>query len=173
VKEGDFLFDRPTGTVGTAPGNRSPGSPAGLIDPISGALGTLEYDHSDGISITGGFVYRGTKIPELVGKYIFGDLALRAQPTRADGRLFYADLDTGDIKEFLLPQFDNGVLPNGLTVHGFGEDGNGEIYAMVTNTPSNGTGGMIFEIVPAPEPGALGLAGVSGIMLLARRRRRR
>jgi hypothetical protein len=65
------------------------------------------------------------------------------------------------------------VLPNGLTVHGFGEDGNGELYAMVTNTPSNGTGGMIFEIVPAPEPGALGLAGVSGIMLLARRRRRR
>src|SRR5438445_681806 len=108
---------------------RSSGSPAGLIDPISGPLGTLEYDHTDGISITGGFVYRGTKIQELIGKYVFGDLALRAQPTRADGRLFYADLTTGEIKEFLLPQFVNGVLPNGLTVHGFGQDDAGELYA--------------------------------------------
>jgi hypothetical protein len=110
VKEGDFLFNRTDGTIGASPGNRSPGSPAGLIDPISGTLGTLEYDHSDGISITGGFVYRGTKIPELIGKYVFGDLALRAAPTRADGRLFYADLDTGIINEF---QFCNplGALP--------------------------------------------------------------
>src|SRR5256885_5729502 len=38
---------------------------------------TLEYDHNEGISITGGFVYRGTAIPELVGKYVFGDLALK------------------------------------------------------------------------------------------------
>src|SRR5712691_3590725 len=30
MKEGDFLFDRTTGSVGAAPGNRSPGSPAGL-----------------------------------------------------------------------------------------------------------------------------------------------
>ena len=75
VKEGDFLFNPwPTGAV---PALRSPGIPAGLIDPISGTLGTLEYDHSDGISITGGFVYRGTAIPELFGKYVFGDLALR------------------------------------------------------------------------------------------------
>ena len=173
VKEGTFLFDRATGSVGAAPGNNSPGSPAGLIDPISGPNGTLEYDHSDGISITGGFVYRGTKIPELVGKYVFGDLALRAAPTRADGRLFYADLTTGDIKEFLLPQFANGVLPNGLTVHGFGEDGNGELYAMVTNTPSNGTGGIVYAIeASVPEPTSVGLGAVAAAGILARRRRR-
>src|SRR4051812_38595587 len=154
-KEGTFLFDRSTGSVGTAPGNNSPGSPAGLIDPISGPLGTLEYDHGDGISITGGFVYRGTAIPELVGKYVFGDLALRANPTRADGRLFYADLEQGTIKEFLLPQFAPGVLPSGLTVHGFGQDNNGELYAMVTNTPGTGTGGIIYKLVAAPEPSAL------------------
>jgi hypothetical protein len=169
MKEGDFLFDRTTGGVGAAPGNRSPGSPAGLIDPISGPAGTLEYDHSDGISITGGFVYRGHAIPELIGKYVFGDLALRTQPTRADGRLFYADLDTGDIKEFQLPQFANGVLPNGLTVHGFGQDENGELYAMVTNTPPNGTGGIVYEFVAAPEPGGLMLVGL-GMVACARRR---
>jgi len=173
VKEGTFLFDRTTGSVGAAPGNNSPGSPAGLIDPISGPNGTLEYDHSDGISITGGFVYRGTKIPELIGKYVFGDLALRAAPTRADGRLFYADLTTGDIKEFLLPQFANGVLPNGLTVHGFGEDGNGELYAMVTNTPSNGTGGIVYAIeASVPEPSLVGLGAMAVAGVFARRRRR-
>jgi glucose/arabinose dehydrogenase len=170
VKEGDFLFDRTTGTIGAPPGNRSPGSPAGLIDPIKGTLGTLEYDHGDGISITGGFVYRGTAIPELVGKYVFGDLALRNAPPRVDGRLFYADLQTGIINEFNLPQFANGVLPNGLTVHGFGEDANGEIYAMVTNTPPNGTGGIVYKLSAVPEPATLGLAAV-GLMLLGRRRR--
>ena len=172
VKEGDFLFNRDssTGTPGTV-GNRSPGTPAGLIDPISGPGGTLEYDHNDGISITGGFVYRGTAIPELVGKFVFGDLALHNLPPRADGRLFYADLEDGTIHEFLLPQFANGILPNGLTVHGFGEDGNGELYALVTNTPSNGNGGIVYMITPVPEPAALGIAGVGlGLALLRRRR---
>ncbi len=141
VKEGDFLFNRISGTIGV----RSPGLPAGLIDPLSGPQGTLEYDHSDGISITGGFVYRGAAIPALFGKYVFGDLAIRNAPPRVDGRLFYADLASGEIFEFLLPQFPNDQLPNGLTVHGFGEDASGELYAMVTNTPANGTGGIVYK----------------------------
>lgn len=172
VKEGDFLFDRATGTVGPAPGNRSPGSPSGLIDPISGPLGTLEYDHGDGISITGGFVYRGSAIPQLTGKFIFGDLALHGSPVRADGRLFYADLQTGLINEFLLPQFAGGILPNGLTVHGFGQDGSGELYVMTTNTPSNGTGGVVYKIVAVPEPAAAALAVIGLGVLVIRRRTR-
>jgi glucose/arabinose dehydrogenase len=174
IKEGDFLFDRTTGSVGPAPGNRSPGAPAGLIDPISGPLGTLEYDHGDGISITGGFVYRGSDIPQLTGKYVFGDLALHNLPPRVDGRLFYADLQTGQINEFLLPQFAGGVLPNGLTVHGFGQDASGELYAMVTNTPSNGTGGIVYKLTAAavPEPTTATLA-VTALALMAARRRRR
>jgi hypothetical protein len=169
VKEGTFLFNRNDGTIGA----NSPGSPAGLIDPISGPRGTLQYDHTDGISITGGFVYRGTAIPELVGKYVFGDLALRSLPPRVDGRLFYADLVTGEIKYFQLPQFpgsEGGVLPNGLTVHGFGEDANGELYALVTNTPANGTGGIVYKLSPVPEPSAFGLIGLA-MAVLARRRR--
>jgi glucose/arabinose dehydrogenase len=148
VKEGDFLFNRTDGTIGTPPpGNRSPGSPPGLIDPLSGTLGTLEYDHNEGISITGGFVYRGTAIPELYGKYIFGDLALKTAPVRADGRLFYADLQMGTINAFPLPQFGgSAVLPNGLTVHGFGQDADGELYALVTNTSANGTGGIVYKL---------------------------
>lgn len=37
------------------------------------ALPVLEYDHSRGCSITGGYVYRGSKIPALAGTYIAGD----------------------------------------------------------------------------------------------------
>ena len=80
------------------------------------------------------------------------------------------------IFEFQMPSFADGVLPDGLTVHGFGEDAAGELYALVTNTPSGGDGGVVFRITAAvPEPGtwalvAVGLAVVAGAV---RRRRGR
>lgn len=37
------------------------------------AAPVLEYSHKEGQSITGGFVYRGSKIPALAGHYVFGD----------------------------------------------------------------------------------------------------
>ena len=169
VKEGTFLFDMTNGNVIS----NSPGNPAGLIDPIAGPLGTLQYDHEDGIAITGGFVYRGSAIPELAGKYIFGDLAVRDLPPQLHGRLFYADLDTGEIRELLLPQFASDTLPDELTVHGFGQDGNGELYALVTNTPPNGIGGIVFQITAVPEPStwALFVAGIAMVGFGVRRRR--
>lgn len=176
VKEGDFLFNRSgsgaAGTIGDPPGNRSPGAPEGLIDPIKGTIATLQYDHGDGISITGGFVYRGSAIPELYGKYVFGDLAIRNAPPRVDGRLFYADLVTGVINEFRIPQFVNDLLPNQVTVHGFGQDGQGELYALVTNTPANGTGGIVYKFLPIPEPTACALVSVAlcGVAATCRRR---
>jgi hypothetical protein len=172
AKEGTFLFNRttgPGGNVGTV-GADSPGVPANMIDPISGTLGTLQYDHDDGISITGGFVYRGSAIPELYGKYVFGDLAIRGGP-RVDGRLFYADLVTGLISEFQIPQFANDQLPDQVTVHGFGQDGHGELYALVTNSPANGTGGIIYKFAAVPEPSTLLLACLIVSALLAVRRR--
>lgn len=45
----------------------SPPEGTKFVDPI------FAYDHTQGISITGGFVYRGTKLPALVGSYIYGD----------------------------------------------------------------------------------------------------
>ncbi|MDB6059819.1 MAG: Glucose/sorbosone dehydrogenase-like protein [Verrucomicrobiales bacterium] len=152
IKEGDYLFNMtngPTGnagTIGAPPGHFSPGTPPDLIDPITGPLGILEYDHNNGISITGGFVYRGTDMPELYGKYIFGDLALIPSPTRINGRIFYADLQLGTINVFTLPQFGSEILPNGQTVHGFGQDANGELYAMATSTAPNGSGGVVYKL---------------------------
>jgi hypothetical protein len=157
IKEGDYLFNMtngpagPAGTVGAPlplpPVNFSPGVPAGLIDPITGPKGILEYDHNNGISITGGFVYRGAGMPELYGKYIFGDLALIANPVRQNGRIFWADLQTGEMHVFTLPKFNSEILPSGLTVHGFGQDANGELYALATNTSANGNGGVVYELV--------------------------
>ncbi len=43
----------------------------------------MQYDHDEGKAISGGFVYEGQKIPELKGKYLFGDIN--------NGRIFFAD----------------------------------------------------------------------------------
>jgi glucose/arabinose dehydrogenase len=46
----------------------TPGAPATLTDPV------IEYDHSVGNSITGGFVYRGVALgPAFDGRYFFAD----------------------------------------------------------------------------------------------------
>ncbi len=66
---------------------------------------------------------------------------------RDNGRFFYADLQTGKMNVFTLPQFGSDILPNGLTVHGFGQDANGELYALATNTSANGNGGVVYKLV--------------------------
>jgi uncharacterized repeat protein (TIGR03806 family) len=54
---------------GLGPGPRSePASYIGVLtDPV------IELSRTEAASITGGYVYRGTRFPELVGQYIFGD----------------------------------------------------------------------------------------------------
>ncbi len=76
-----------------------------------------------------------------------GDLALIPSPVRSNGRLFYADLQTGEMHVFTLPQFGSEILPNGQTVHGFGQDAGGELYAMATDTPPNGDGGVVYKLL--------------------------
>jgi glucose/arabinose dehydrogenase len=86
-----------------------------------------EYSHDLGCSITGGHVYRGTRQPELVGIYVFGDYC--------SGRVFTLQVDEGTVhpKE---------VLESGLSITAFGVGEDGEIYMAHA-------GGSIHRVVVA------------------------
>ncbi len=130
-KEGTFLYNTSTGgiSVDTNP------NPA-FTNPI------LEYDHGDGISVIGGFVYRGAAIPSLMGKYVFADYLF---PTLGAGRLFYSDITSGVIQELRLGINSRSL---GLVIKGFGTDAAGEIYLMADN--SNNTAGQVLKLVAIP-----------------------
>jgi len=75
-------------------------------------------DHSQGVSITGGYVYRGKKIPSLRGVYT------------------YADFGSGTVWGF---RYENGQLTAhgtlvkenpGRPIASFGEDAEGEVYLL-------------------------------------------
>ncbi len=163
IKEGTFLFNRTTGTIGSVNPVESVGLPAGLIDPLA------EYDHNSGSAIVGGFVYHGSSIPALSGDYIFGDFSNGPFSGPANGRLFYSDLTTGQINEFVLGTAD---APLGRWLKGFGQDADGEIYVMTSAALGpTGTTGQVFEITAVPEPAAAGtmLASLFTMRLLRRR----
>ncbi|MCA9079741.1 MAG: PQQ-dependent sugar dehydrogenase [Planctomycetaceae bacterium] len=88
-----------------------------LIEPV------WEYDHQIGKSITGGTVYRGSKVPELIGKYLYADYVT--------GKIWALNYDTAAKKVL-----SNEAIPTDkLPVITFGEDESGEVYfGVVTNT---------------------------------------
>jgi glucose/arabinose dehydrogenase len=167
IKEGTLAFDPTTGNVST----NLTGVPTTVTDPNGATIPLTdplaEYDHADGSAIVGGYVYRGSIMPNLVGKYIFADYGAGIGNPR--GRIFYADLTTGQIT-----QFTGGVLSaqsavGAQYIKGMGQDANGELY--VTTSPTigpSGTAGAVYELVP--EPTSLGLLA-TGAMLLLRRGR--
>ena len=80
----------------------------GLVEPIA------EYDHSLGISVTGGYVYRGEEYRALQGAYVFADYG--------SGRIWTtARDDTGAWVTTEMAQFDG-------QISSFGEDQAGELY---------------------------------------------
>jgi glucose/arabinose dehydrogenase len=80
-----------------------------------------EYDHGPqgGCSITGGYVYRGTAIPELVGRYLYSDYC--------GGFLRSLRYENGIVTERL--QWLTGIG----NVYSFGQDGAGELYILTAN----------------------------------------
>ncbi len=86
--------------------NTSGVCPAGLIDPV------IEYSHSVGFSITGGYVYRGSAIPELAGRYVFADL---------NGKIVADTLAGGGMETFEV------LVDTGSPIVSFAEDENGEL----------------------------------------------
>jgi glucose/arabinose dehydrogenase len=103
--------------------NPSPCDQSGLELPV------VSYDHGQGCSITGGFVYRGSAIPALQGHY------------------FYSDFCAGFVHSFRLQdgaavdQFRWPTLAPGPNIPGFGRDAAGELYILATN-------GVVYRMVP-------------------------
>lgn len=148
LKEGSFFFDHTTGAVSDTP---FPGIPIpATFDPVDPLL---EYDHDEGISVIGGFVYHGTEIPELIGKYVFGDFSNSGFFTPG-GRIFVGNLATGLIEELRIG-FESSDL--GLYVKGFGQDAQGELYLLGgTNLgpfrDANGQGFGVVMRLRSPKP---------------------
>ena len=113
-----------------------------------GANGLCENE--GGISIIGGYVYRGAGNPALVGRYLFGDFA--AGFFTPSGRLYSFATSGPDAylrSEFCLPP-DNDPL--GLFVKGFGEDEDGEVYVLAsTALAPTGDTGVVLRIVNASD----------------------
>ncbi len=97
-------------------------STAGLTDPIT------EYGHSLGNSITGGYVYRGTAIPSLVGQYLFGDFG--------SGRLWAVPANSP------IGTSPTEIADTTHAISAFGQSVNGELYVV------DYFGGGIHQIVP-------------------------
>ena len=86
------------------------------------------YNHDIGASITGGYVYRGKRIPELCGTYIYGDFVSQAiwgLRYEKGKPIKHKTLFTPrSIFRLAIDYFDD----DGLLISTFGEDENGEIY---------------------------------------------
>lgn len=99
IMEGAHCFNPPAGC-----------NTSGLSLPIA------EYDHSLGCSVTGGYVYRGTRSPDFVGRYVFGDYCT--------GRLWA--LWESAPNTWTMTQ----LIQSTLNISSFGEDQAGELYVV-------------------------------------------
>jgi glucose/arabinose dehydrogenase len=98
------------GTVNTG---RDCGSPQNPQPPVA------EYDNSSaGTAVTGGYVYRGTAVPDLVGRYVFGDFG--------SGRLWSIPADTAPT----VTMTNTDAVESGLNIASFAEDNDGELYVV-------------------------------------------
>jgi uncharacterized protein (TIGR03118 family) len=137
IKEGTFWFDSVTDNIGKVVTGPVRPVPPNLIDPIA------EYDHDEGSVVIGGFVYRGSQIPALQGRYVFGDWGAFAAPS---ARLFYLEPSFA-ITELRLGLADR---PAGFWLRGFGEDADGELYAFgSTVLGPRGDTGQMLKLVPS------------------------
>ncbi len=98
-----------------------PCDPAPFTPPV------IEYPHSEGCSITGGYVYRGKALPELDGMYFFTDYctAILRSFRMKGGKA----VDSWDWKQALDPESQLAKLA------AFGEDQDGELYLVSHEGP--------------------------------------
>lgn len=109
---------------------KTPGDP----DPKNWINPIIDYGRQEGISVTGGYVYRGKKIPSLRGKYIFGDLM---------GPIWALT----DVKKELWTKEKLSISrdPGYWQIYSFGEDQAGELYVLAVLMES--AKGALYKIV--------------------------
>jgi uncharacterized repeat protein (TIGR03806 family) len=99
-----------------------------------------DYGRSLGASVTGGYVYRGTALPALVGRYVFGDFVT--------GRIWRLVPNGGGFTS-------EDLLDTAFSIASFGQGNDGELY--VVHHGSGGPDGQLYKIVDggggAPSPG--------------------
>lgn len=86
----------------------------------------FEYSHGVGHSITGGFVYRGSQLPNLFGKYIYADFEF--------GQIWALEYDG------MHPTNNTILVDTNLGITSFGIDDNKELYFCASD-------GQIYEII--------------------------
>lgn len=151
VKEGTHCFDAENNDVSPAecPDVVESGVRAGdpLIDPI------IEYANAAqpggiGRTVVGGVVYRGRTLPQLTGRYVFGDWSRSFGPP-PDGTLLVAtERKKGlwRIQELTVANHESGRLDHRIL--GFGQDTEGEVYVGGTlNLGPSGTTGKVFRLI--------------------------
>ncbi len=99
---------------------------AGLIDPV------VDYGRGDGVSVTGGYVYRGTAIPSLVGRFVYGDYS--------SGRIWAVAFDAQTGRHVPQP-----LASSGLNISSFGQGVDGEVYVVHH-------GGTLHRLAPQGTP---------------------
>ena len=118
-----------------------------LVDPV------VEYSHKQvGIAVVGGYVYRGSAVPALAGRYVFADLSRdwTGNIPVPRGSLLVAD----PVDAVGVPWSWNRLAVAGQPildqfVSGMGEDGSGELYVLTrTELGPSGTSGRVLRIVP-------------------------
>ncbi|HSJ54794.1 MAG TPA: PQQ-dependent sugar dehydrogenase, partial [Anaerolineae bacterium] len=152
IKEGTHCFDpdRPDAQVEECPDTGRLGEP--LIDPV------IEYQNVNvegglGLVVVGGNVYRGSALPELEGRYIFGDWSssweapegslMVVTPSETEGELW-------EFEELSIASRENGEL--GAYLLSFGQDADLELYVMTSGSAGpSGNDGQIYKIVPAAQ----------------------
>lgn len=151
IKEGLSCFNKERASVPLPDCSDSGADGEPLINPV------IAYGHPGsgstlvGRSVVGGYVYRGSLIPELQGYYVFGDWSTSF--ARGDGSLFIADEDvsgTWQAREVSV-QRDNGQ-GRGLNrfLLSFGEDEDGELYLLTSKSLGPiGSSGEVYKIVGA------------------------
>ena len=100
-------------------------------DRVDLTLPVHEYPRSGGVSVTGGFVYRGRRYPELQGMYIYGDYG--------SGRI-WGIRRTGNGWE------NRELLRTQNSISAFGEDADGELYLA-----GHGSGAIHLVTAGAPS----------------------